>query len=542
LAHRIDHDKLIRHLQRIKDLGFNTLNLYGDQMIPEMLAWCDEHELAVYFRTAFNNVPGLNNEQREFPDLMDPSFREKAKKTYANFLPQVKNHPSVLALDVDNRWLFPLDWTGATRSPDPKLGPESVNYIPRWLEKEYGGDIAKLNAAWQTQYKAFDDVLHDRRIVRDGRVQFLADNPWRVDLIRYTVWTQADFFRELAAFLQAEAGGYIVTPTTEHPEVLPDTNPKPSDGIAFMSPVHYNQDYDYDRDTPSLAKLIYETRWHYDIQGGPTYISETGWRTDTLEQNPPVRNYAWMEPPDEELAARCYAAQFSLLQVLPWVSGYGYFKMYDKVPEGDFGYLRDDGGKKPQSFVGDAINGAFNVPDLADPDPQAWIYYPEYAQATHKPGYQQLKTFVSVWEKDFLASLYARIDQYWTGLRAGDRAVGAAFAADVLADFKAKWRGFAFATKLPDDDRPVILLSTVSEILTPADRAALLGKKTICFGPVGVRDIAMDETELWNAAALNVDGGSGVEGRVGVDLKNGREAKAKSFWSWLPWYKAPEFS
>ncbi|MFH0907213.1 MAG: beta-galactosidase [bacterium] len=537
LANRVDKEKLIRHLALIKSLGFNTLNLYGDQMISGMLAWCDENELAVYFRTAFNDIQGLSPDQREFPDLMDPTFREKAKKRYAGLLAQVRRHPSVLAIDTDNRWLFPVEWSGTMRIDQPKLGPHGLDRFPEWLKHRYGS-VEAMNAAWDTSFAGFDGILHDRRAARDGMFHPLGNNPWRVDVYQYVLWTQADFLGDLAAYLKAESDGVLVTATTEHPECVPDTNPSPDAGIDFMSPVHYNTVDDYQRDLPALCKLIYETRWHYDMQGGPTYISESGWRTSPLEQNPPNLGYAMMEPRDEDVAAKCYAMQFSLLNVLPWVSGYGYFKLYDKVPEGDFGYLRDDGTRKPQAFVGDAINRAFAAADMPDPEPQAWIYYPDYAIATHRPGFKQIKSFVFLWEKAFLDALRGRVDQYWIGLRGGDRDAGAAFAQEVTADFKKLWRGFAFARTLPRDDKPIVLLSTVSEILSYRDRAALMDRKTLSFGDAGLLDDAMRPTPSWLRESLRLDQDAVMETRTAFDPATGKDLpEKKPWWSWIPWYE-----
>ena len=518
LSGPLTSERLVQELQRIKDLGFNTLNLYGDQLIPEMLTWCDENELAVYFRTSYYSLPDFPGDLKEYPDYMDAKFRRMAQDTYTNFLSQIKGHPSVLAIDMDHRWLFPLDWGGAVRFDSPKLRPQAVAYFPRWLESRYGS-IGALNAAWQADYPSFDDVLKDPDLLKDGVFRKLRNQPARADVYRYTLWTAADFLKELVAFLHERVPGVLVTPTTEHPECIPETNPDPSTGIAFMSPVHYNGKEDFDRDLPGLCKLIYETRWHYDLQGGPAYISETGFRTATLEQKPPVKAYAWIVPTNEATAARTYAEQFALMNVLPWISGYGYFKLYDKVPEGDFGYLRDDATKKPMALVGDAINRAFTAP-VADPKPQVWIYYPDYAHATHQPGFQQLKTWVAVWEQPFLDALRGRVGEYESGLSAGDAAVGRKFAAVVTRDFQKLWRGFAFTTTIPGDDKPIILLSTISEILSAEDRVALLKKKTITFGPVGVRDDFMRGTAPWYLAAIGLEPGDVRETYHRVSLTN----------------------
>ncbi len=502
-AGELTAERVIAQLKVIKELGFNTLNLYGDRFIPEMLAWCDENEMAVYFRTTYYSLPDFPGDLKEYPDYMDPAFREMAKRSYGKLLSEIKGHPSVLAVDMDHRWLFPLDWGGSRRIDVPKIRAKGLAFFPKWLEARYG-TVEKLNAAWGTTYAAFEDVLKDESLVRDNAFVALKNHPGRADVVRYALWTPADFLKELSAFLRAQAPGVLITPTTEHPECIPETNPDASSGIAFMSPVHYNGLDDFDRDLPGLCKLVYETRWHYDLQGGPTYISETGFRTSTLEQKPPTRTYAWVEPADEETAARAYARQFALMNVLPWLSGYGYFMLYDKWAEGDFGYLRDDGTKKPMALVGDAINGAFDCAALADPEPQVWIYYPDYAMASHRPGFQQLKSWVAIWEAPFFRALDRRVDDYWKELRLGNPRAGRKFAKNVTKDFRKTWRGFAFCKTLPNDDKPIVLLSTVSELLSAKDRAALLNRRTLTFGPVGVRDDFMRETAPWHLEAIGL--------------------------------------
>ena len=533
--------RVIDECKAIQDLGFNTLNLYGDRFMPEMLAWCDEHELAVYFRTAYVSSAAVPAEMKEYPDYMDPAFRQSAKDYYREkYIQVLKGHPSVLAIDMDHRWLFPLDWNGAMRFDTPKLRPKAVAYFPKWLKDHYG-DIGTLNEKWGTKYASFDDIVRDPKLLGNGEFLKLDNHPARVDVVLFTLWTAEDFLKELCAFLHAELPGVLITPTTEHPECIPDVNPDPATGIAFMSPVHYNGADDFTRDLPSLCKLIYETRWHYDMQGGPVYISESGFRTSTLEQKPPVVNYAWAEPPVEENTARMYAEQFALMNVLPWLGGYGYFMLYDKWPEGDFGYLRDDRTKKPMALVGDAINRAFaKAVALKDPEPKVWIYYPEYAQASHRPGFQQLKTWVAAWEYPFLSTLKRRVDQYWDGLKVGDVAVGEKFGASVTKDFKKLWRGFAFTKTIPEDDKPIILLSTISEILSASDRAALLGKKTLTFGAVGVRDDTMRQTPPWFLEALGLTPATAGERFLRLNLTQATvEAISSSGATDSPWRLIP---
>ncbi len=250
---------IIEELKTMQSLGFNTLNLYGARFIPEMLDWCDAHELAVYFRTEYYYLPEFPSTLREYPDYMDPAFREMVKTGFDSFLAQVKDHPSVLAIDMDHRWLFPLDWSGAQRRDQPQLRTHAVAFFQKWLRNRYH-TIDLLNAAWATAYESFEAILQDETLLTGGVFQKLGCHPARVDVVRYTLWTAVDFLTELTAYIHERAPGVMITLTTEHPECLPEINPGKESGIAFMSPVHYNGKDDYTRDLPSLCKLIYERR------------------------------------------------------------------------------------------------------------------------------------------------------------------------------------------------------------------------------------------------------------------------------------------
>jgi hypothetical protein len=495
-------ERVITHLKIMKALGFNTLNLYGDRFVPEMLEWCDDHEMAVYFRTCYF-PPDYPKALREYPDYMDPELRRAAKDHYEKLLREIEGHPSVLAIDMHHSWMFPLEWNGAVRFDRPMLREKSVAYLPQWLNDQYGA-VSNMNRQLGTSYTSFRHVLQDTELLQNGSFRSLSNHPLRKDIVNYTLWTEQDFIQDLTAHIHTQST-VMVTLTTEHPECIPEFNPPPETGVAFMSPVHYNGIADFIRDPYGLCKLIYETRWHYDLQGRPAYISETGWRTSVLGQDPFNRDYAWLIPPTEENMARAYAEQFALMNVLPWISGYGYFKLYDKPVEGDFGYLRDTGEKKPLAYIGDAINEAFETAALPDIEPEVWIYYPEYALASHRPGFQQFKTWVACYEQPFLQALSNRVDQYWNGLRDGNAEAGSAFAQALTADFTNLWRGFAFTPTIPEDDKPILLFSTVSEILSADDREALKAKKTLCFGPAGSRDTAMRPTTPWMLEMAGLD-------------------------------------
>ncbi|MEA3347233.1 MAG: beta-galactosidase, partial [Candidatus Auribacterota bacterium] len=370
--------KVIKELERMKEHGFNTIDLYGDFFLKEMLDWCESNEMSLYFRTSYTHLPDFPGHLRDFPDFMDGNFREKAKQQYADFLILIKDYRCVLAVDMDQRWLFEIHWNGEKRFDVPKLGPSGVKYLPVWMKDKYK-NIEVLNKLWKKKYSGFEDILKDDEIIKSGVVQPLNRHPWRVDLVEYSNWTINDFLLELTCYMKLVDPNHMITYTTELPEPVPfPLSTKENSGIDFISPVHYNNDSDFDRDWVANGEMFYMTKFHYDLQKLPVYINETGFRTSPLAANPANMGYASARFNDEEHLADLYLIQTALMDTYPWLLGWAWFKWYDKLHEGDFGYVRDDNSLKPVSKLGKVINARIPINMNAEDTPEVWVYYPEH--------------------------------------------------------------------------------------------------------------------------------------------------------------------
>lgn len=489
-------------LEAMQAHGFNTANIYGERHLAEILSWCDAHGMAVYLRSSPTEGIKLSDERRDFPDFMDPAFREAVKRRFDPLLEIVKDHPSFMALDMDQRWLFLLDWSGARHGDVPMLGPAGIAGLPKWLEERHK-NVAALNAAWGKAYASFGDVLRDPEIHRGGHIQPMGRKPWRLDLVEYANFTVDDFHRDLSAYLKGKVPGLLVTYTTEHPEVAPFPLTTAASGIDFISPVHYNKKEYYDRDPAALAKLIYETRFHFDMQGLPVYISETGWRTDPLDQWPPHTGYAFARQGDEPYLAGLYLRQVGLLHAMPWMIGWAHFKMYDKVPEGDFGYLRDDRREKPVSTAGRAVNPFLPVA-TSMPANRASLLYPRYGLAHDRAGFRQFTSLVQALEFDALAELSRLAEDALGRLPNAEAVARSAFATDGTARVAESWLPFRFAASPAEAEGTVLLAADPLELLSVADREALAARRTLTIARAGIFDERFRPTTPWFLEAVGL--------------------------------------
>ncbi|MDP8217414.1 MAG: beta-galactosidase, partial [Candidatus Theseobacter exili] len=398
-------EEVMSELETIKKHGFNTIDLYGSDYLDEILAWCDVNEIALYPRTSYGGIRGLSPERREFPDFMDPNFRVQVKSYYDFYLRRIREHQCIMAVDMDQRWLFGVDWKADIRLGDPRLGPHAIKALPKWLKDKYK-QIDNLNEVWGKKYPGFSDVLDDDQIISNGRVVSLKDHPWRVDLIEYTLWTITDFLKDLTGYMKKVDPNHLITITTELPEVIPfPVSTVENSGIDFLSPVHYNYLTDFNRDWIGAARLIFRTKFNSDLVGGsPVFINETGFRTSALNQSPPNMAYAMGKEGDEGFIAKMYLDQVALMNSLPWMSGWGFFKWFDKYMEGDFGYIRANGSLKPISELGKIVTPLLPVNWTAEKAPKVLLYYPKYFLASQRAGSNQYKSFISFLENDYLSN------------------------------------------------------------------------------------------------------------------------------------------
>ena len=506
---------LISQLAQIQALGFNAINLYPrsgfnseggleSDFLPEVLSWADHHRMAVYIRVWYQDVS-------VYPDFMAAQYRQQAKASLAAALHLIQPHPSVLAVDLDQRWLLDVDWWGERRYGVPYLGQASLDYLPTWLAARFT-TIDALNTAWGKTYTTFADVLNDTTIISAGQVLDLDRSAWRLDIIAYTLWTMDDFMADILSYARSIAPQPLYTYTNDRAEVIPfPLSTRASSGIDFASVAHYNFVDDFYRDWGAQAKLTYETLWQRNLYNLPVFMRESGWRTTTLSQTPPLTDYAWSL--NERHKAELYLRQATLLALYPWVPGWAYFKWDDKPVEGDFGLVEDDDTPRAIANLAACINPAIQPNTQGMSAPTLWVYYPEYALSTPQPAYANLKTLVDVLEAPFFEAFETRVAETLAVLPATltetlTPATCAAITSTRLFTelpevFSTTWRSFAFTSTLPADNRLVILAGRPLEALAFADRAPLAQKRTLSFGPVGVYNERLQSTSPWFADVVS---------------------------------------
>lgn len=506
-------EDVIAELQKMKEHGFNTLNLYGDMYLDQVLSWCEENNIAYYPRTSYTS--------EEFPDFMDPEFRNKAKHSYDKYLEKIKNFRCVLAIDMDQRWMFrDSDWAGRNHPSIPALGRITVGYFPRWLKLQYGR-VGALNKKWKKSYASFDDVLLDKDIILDNSFVKMGLVPWRDDVVEFAHWVINDFLKDLTSYMRTIDPSHLITYTTELPEVfLFPVSTRENSGIDFISPVHYNSDADFGRDWISLAKLIMQCKFQSDLNGMPAYISESGWRTKPLEQKPPLMSYASAKLGDENHLAELNIRQNTAIAAMPFMTGWAYFKWYDKWYEGDFGYIRDDGSDKPISAAGRLMNPALRINMQGEKAPEAYIYYPQYAFGSPKAGYCQLKTVVFLLEYDFV-SVYeeycARAAAVYKANPGPDMLKEKLFT-DLVPLYSRSWYPFRFISGPKNDGKPVLLAGNSLEQLSEKDRKLFIHMKTVTFGETGIYNERFEKTMPWYLEAVGISEHMYQTEQLNIDL------------------------
>jgi len=244
----------------------------------------------------------------------------------------------------------------------------------------------------------------------------------------------------------------------------------------------------------------------------PTFVRESGWRTETLSQTVPLTGYAWSL--SDRHKAALYLRQATLMAVYPWTPGWAYFKWYDKPEEGDFGFLNDAGSQRPIANLAGCINPYVQVNTTGRRPPRRWVYYPEYALAAPYAAYEHYKTLLEILEYDFFQAYEERVTETlnqvpWPLTRTLTLTRCHAITSTRLFTglvnvFNERWQPFAFASTVPTDDLPILLAGRALEPLSAHNRAALAQKRTVTFGPLGTSDERFHPTTPWYAAIVGM--------------------------------------
>lgn len=118
--------------------------------------------------------------------LIDPQTRKYIFDAAAFSVKSVleKDTDNITLWGIDNEWEQPMDYS-----------EESLAAFRKELEKEYGGDLARLNRAWGSGYKSFSEAVPPPAAERNARPGAWLD--WRRFQDRVYAEFIADYFRAI---------------------------------------------------------------------------------------------------------------------------------------------------------------------------------------------------------------------------------------------------------------------------------------------------------------------------------------------------------
>jgi beta-galactosidase len=180
-----EHDASVRRrdLEGIASLGFNTVVFWPpasrwDAPEPGGLAFDSiDHAMSVCVELGLSAIIELQGQDdnhgpipeylpfaHEWPNINHPLIREATLEFLRSVARHFRGHPALLGYCTFNE----VHYTEAD--------PWSVDEFVRFLERQYGGDIRALNAAWCTFHRGFDEIPRHgknfrRRIWSSGLMQ-----------------------------------------------------------------------------------------------------------------------------------------------------------------------------------------------------------------------------------------------------------------------------------------------------------------------------------------------------------------------------------
>ena len=134
---------------QLKQMGMNTIANWSDPALFGKMAYV----------TSLPRFPATSHKIfRDFPDVLSPEYREDAAKC-AKVLADRKDDPWMIGYFLRNEpsWAFVDNLIIADEVLRDKENTHCKQGLINWLEEKYG-DIAALNAAWETSFSSYDDL------------------------------------------------------------------------------------------------------------------------------------------------------------------------------------------------------------------------------------------------------------------------------------------------------------------------------------------------------------------------------------------------
>lgn len=186
---------------------------------------------------------------------LHPVFLEKARKYYKAFAEVVRpfmaqNGGPVVMLQVDNELTGIHIWRGSMDYHPVTMGfGKADGRYPRWLGAKYA-DITALNAAYETEFASFADVLP----LDPEKCASPADNRRTRDYYDFYHATIAEYASLLASWLREDGLDAPICHNAANPEsnaYFTETVEKMGEGFLLGSDHYYNLDADWPQNSPT---------------------------------------------------------------------------------------------------------------------------------------------------------------------------------------------------------------------------------------------------------------------------------------------------
>lgn len=209
--------------RRLPSWGFNTYGCWS--LAPYYKAGRMPYVCWVYHATPRIRSWGVIN--KAFPDVFHPAFAEGFRRSAKNMLAAAKDDPRCIGVFSDNELPWMDDDTLARAILKAPEDQPAKQRMVEWLKERYSGDLAALNAAWKTEFPAWDDLLPS---VAPPTAEGARD-----DLVAFTDLVADTYFRTCRDILAEEAPEllYLGCRFASHNARLVQTAAKYCDVLSF---------------------------------------------------------------------------------------------------------------------------------------------------------------------------------------------------------------------------------------------------------------------------------------------------------------------
>jgi hypothetical protein len=294
-------------LARIRTWGFNTIGAWSD---PEL--WT--HGVPYTIIRDIAQRAGADWWHGKPVDVYDPRFEEAAREIAGTVCAPRRYDHSLIGYFSDNELRWGPDWRGKEtmlemylKLPEGSAGRQAAI---KFLHEGYGGEISRLNSAWNVKAADFESVLPaaETDAYKADSEAFLKRVADRYFEVCKTALHNAD---PNHLYLGARFAGRVPDAVFRAARVL--------DVVSINI---------YSFDPRPLVQQVYQ------LSGRPILIGEFSFRGE--DAGLPNTRGAGPKVPNQQARAKAYTDYVTWLESLPEVIGYHWFQWVDEPKEGRF--------------------------------------------------------------------------------------------------------------------------------------------------------------------------------------------------------------